>query len=627
MSSPDCVLWVDGARFADTAAALYGGTPTALADVSITWGRSSTVDQPSAATAGVTVVDRTGGATFLEQLDIGTAIELTATGDITAGPIDVVVDGSFETAPVGPAGNRVGSPGYVAADIAVGAAYDGVHALDVWRHDVGRAASADVWVPPAPYAPAAPNAWDTIPRLAAGAVWVWSAAVRVGWGETATVYPVALTGPQTPTGSTRLAAGTAVPGGYRWTELTGTVTVPAGATGWLGLEVDTVAVAWSAAPGAWSAAPGTWAQAAARHVDAVAVALEGGRALRDVLVFSGVITDLTAGTAPDGLRVAVTAVDQLADLENRYVGAEPWPAETVAARVAHILDGGGLTGTVTARIDSGRAGLVVSRRDVDHQAAGNLLGELAAGVDGVLWSATHADTGPYLWLEDMAGRAQLGELTLIGDIVEIVLAENRVGSTTIAGCDVIAADVTYLRDVTDAITVVDATWSEQVPAPDTVVDHVEHVEDTAGVAAHGVRRAGLTTGLTTATDAEAVAERILARTAAVAWRVEGLTWDVGLAPPVGGHRMSDVLDLLDGTGRLGRGLILTDVADWPGGDTIGLYLEGGTYTYDGAWVLALTGSPMAGIGVSVTWAELDATWTWDQFDPDIAWGDLYGIAA
>lgn len=624
-SSPDCVLWLAGARFADSAAALAAGTPTALADVSVRWGRGTTVDQPGAATATVTVVDRTGGATFLDRVDVGTPLELWATGDITAGPVDVVVDGSFETAPAGPAGRRIGSPGYEAADVAVGAAYDGTHALDVWHHVNGRAAAARLWVPPAPYDPAAPNAWDQIPRLAVGDVWVWAVAVRAGWGETVTVYPVALAGPQSPTGATRIGAGVAAPSGFVWTRLTGTVTVPAGTVGWLGVEADTIPVPWQSAPGTWQAAPSTWAQAGARHVDAVAVALEGEHAYRTVLVFSGVVTDLRAGAALDGVRIELTAIDQLADLENRYVGAEPWPAETVTDRVANIL--AATATTVTARIDPGRAGLVVGRRDVDHQAAGSLLGELAAGVDGVLWSATHADTGPYLWLEDMAARAQLGELTLIGDLVEIVLDPGRAGSTTIDGCDVPADAVTWLRDVSDVITVVDAGWSEQVTAPDLPVDHVEHVTDTAGVAAHGVRRAGVTTQLTTAADAEAVAERILARTAAVAWRVEGLTWDTGLAPPVSGLRVSDVLDLLDGTGRLGRGLIVTDVAVWPGGDTVALYLEGGRYRYDGAWVLELDGSPNVGIGVSVTWVELDPVWRWDQFDPAIGWSDLYGVAA
>ena len=56
--------------------------------------------------------------------------------------------------------------------------------------------------------------------------------------------------------------------------------------------------------------------------------------------------------------------------------------------------------TPTATIDEGLRDLIVSWLDVDHQPAGWLIAELAAGVDGVLWSATHASTGPYLWIEN-----------------------------------------------------------------------------------------------------------------------------------------------------------------------------------------------------------------------------------
>ena len=42
------------------------------------------------------------------------------------------------------------------------------------------------------------------------------------------------------------------------------------------------------------------------------------------------MTDLAATMDPAGtLRVDVTAVDQLAELENRSVGDVPWPAETL----------------------------------------------------------------------------------------------------------------------------------------------------------------------------------------------------------------------------------------------------------------------------------------------------------
>ena len=131
-----------------------------------------------------------------------------------------------------------------------------------------------------------------------------------------------------------------------------------------------------------------------------------------MLVFAGRITDLSATIDdPDGtIRVAVTAVDQLADLENRYVGDEPWLAEPFATRVGRILAAADVT--VAALIDESLRDLIVTWRDVDNQSAGALIAELAAGVDGVLWSATHSTTGPYLWIEDVAGRAQTQVLEL-----------------------------------------------------------------------------------------------------------------------------------------------------------------------------------------------------------------------
>ena len=64
----------------------------------------------------------------------------------------------------------------------------------------------------------------------------------------------------------------------------------------------------------------------------------------------------------------------------------------------------------------------MSWRDVDNQPAGALLAELAAGVDGVLWSATHSTTGPYLWIENVADRAQVETLEHVGGVVTIVVS-------------------------------------------------------------------------------------------------------------------------------------------------------------------------------------------------------------
>src|SRR5881628_248014 len=187
-----------------------------------------------------------------------------------------------------------------------------------------------------------------------------------------------------------------------------------------------------------------------------------GGTVRDVLVFAGRITDLHAQIVdPDGtIGVEVTAVDQLADLENRYVGEEPWSAEAFAKRVGRITAAAGVA--VPASIDPRLAPLVVSWRDVDHQAAGGLLAELAAGVDAVLWSATHSTTGPYLWFEDVGDRSSSEVLEDVGGIVTIVLSSERPGGRTrIDGCQIAADELTWIRDVSDVITRVDVTWKDQ----------------------------------------------------------------------------------------------------------------------------------------------------------------------
>ena len=85
----------------------------------------------------------------------------------------------------------------------------------------------------------------------------------------------------------------------------------------------------------------------------------------------------------------------------------------------------------------------------------------------------------------------------------------------------------------------------------------------------GVRRLGLSTPLTTAADATDVAERVLARTRTPQGRIDGMTWDLGLFPPAGRPNMAAALDLLDGTIRIGRGLIVDNADLWPDGGPIG----------------------------------------------------------
>jgi hypothetical protein len=621
--TPTAELRIRDTRFADTGAALTAGEPTALAGLEVVWGRSTTVDQPAAATATAMIVDRSGGAGFGELVEIGDPLEVWAHGDIsTGGPIETVTDGGFETMPLGAAGLRVSAtygtgPAPTATIVATPAAA-GARALEV-----GFGTGAGVQIPPAAFNPSNPAAWDTIPRWHQNVPFTWSIAVRGNIGVQIEVEPVAFDGPADQVGS---PAGPRqrFDGDLSWRTVSGTTTIgPFVDNAWLGVhlilgQIDT----WTDRPGTWAEQTGTWADYTGRvWADQVSAIAPAGGLIRDVLVFAGRVTDLGATIDPDGtFRVGITAVDQLADLENVWIGAEPWPAETVAARCSRIIAAGGVP--VTIRIDPGLDTLTISKRDVDNQPVGSLLGELAAGIDGVLWSAEHATTGAYLWLENMSSRAAVGTLELSGTVIVIVpAAGNRpAGVTVLDGCRIPLESVSFGRDVADLINGIDATWAEQTSP--NVTEHTAHV----GATGAGVRRMGVNTQLTTEAAAIEVGNRILVRTAEVRWRVEGLIYDLGFVEPAAGAETAAALDLLDGTTRLGRGLVVENVAYWPE-SALGLYLEGGRYKFDGAWSLDLTASPMGGMGVSAPWNTIDPTWRWNQFDPAIRWSDLYGVTA
>lgn len=636
--SPDCVLYVAGERLADTAAQLAGGLePTALADLSIMWGRGNTFDQPTPATCSFAVLDYAGGTVFNERLHVGDPLEVHAAGDIAQGiPVDVAVDGGFESLAVGPAGNRVATVAPATATVVASPVHTGSRAVRVTAPNP--TSRTVLRIPPAAFTPGVATGWDTIPRLGPNE-WEWSLAVRPPVNGRTGVIGIGFNDPQTVTPTGIVGAETAFVWGTApatWTTVHDTVrATTATADDWLGVSVETDLATWTApyglaAPYAWTAAPATWADYAPTFADDLVLMAPAGGTVRTVLVFAGRITDLAATIDdPSGtFRIDVTAIDQLADLENRYVGAEPWLAEPFATRIQRILTAAGVTHP--ALIDETLAPLTVSWRDVDNASAGALIAEHAAGVDGVLWSATHLTTGEYLWIEDVAGRAQSAVLEMVGGFVTIIVTSERPsGRTSLDACQIDAGALTWIRDVTDIITRVDATWQEQtlddegLPAP---TERSIRVTDPDLEAAYGVRRYGVSTPLVSAGAAHDVADRVLGRTRSPQGRVDGMTWDLGLFPPAAGVEMAAALDLLDGTVRIGRGLIIDNATLWPDGGPIGLYLDGGLYAYNGAWTLGLIGTPLAGMGESAQWDDLDPTWSWDEFEPVLEWNDLYGVA-
>jgi hypothetical protein len=629
----DCRLHVNGEPFADTADDVYAATPTALADLELTWGRATTVDQPDAATCRVGVIDRTGGVAFTDAVPIGATFDVWAEGDISTGaPVETVVDGGFETLPLGPT-DRVfideDDAGVTAtATVVSEPVASGVRAVRLSTTSGG----TDFDIPPAPFTPGNPAGWDAIPRFAYQSTWTVSVTWWLTAGRRAQVRGIGYGSPEStetllPPFTSRMLYGN---GDWQTTTWTIYNNVWEQADVWAGLSIHGLSLRrWIDVPTTWAETPDTWIDWSSIVIDNVSITAPAAGLTRDVLVFSGRVTDLRAAIDDFGTAtVDVTAVDQRAELDNRYVGDQPWPKESVMSRVGRVITAAGVD--VDVRIDTPLDAYQVSWRDVDNQPSGGLLAELAAGIDGVLWSATHATTGAYLWLENPGNRASVRQLALQGGVVVIITADpNRApGRTVLDGCVVTDDELQWVRDVSDVITRVDATWQEQTlddEGNQAPTERTVRVVDTPAEVDYGARRYGVSTPLTTATDATSVANRILARTR-LTWRAEGLEYDLGLFPPDPGNDTANALDLIDGTTRLGRALIIENVAYWPGGKTVGMYVDGGRYRFDGAWRLGLVGTPMVGVGTSGGWGSLDPTWRWNQMDPGIRWADLWGVA-
>lgn len=376
----------------------------------------------------------------------------------------------------------------------------------------------------------------------------------------------------------------------------------------------------------------SWLELARTLVDDLVVLAPADGAGRAGEIFTGRITDLDAqwDAGAGGTLVDVTAQDDTAELANRYVGAQPWPAERLDARFTRILSAAGQA--MAAIVDPTAAAHQISYRDVDNQAAAGLLESLAQSVGGALWSATSLTTGPYLRLEDIDARPALFVLEMgADDLVHIVpasvLAERGV---TISACDVLLDPVHWQQNVGDVATRVAVGWLDQAPDPVKPTGRAVVAIDAAAEQASGQRRVQVSTELAAGADATALASSLLARLSAGGWRIRGLTYRVTPAEPLGPDGIALVMTILDGTTRIGLPIMLTDVPDWSPAPTradVPLFLEGARFTNDaGAWTLELITSSAAAQGApDVAWADLPADWSWAELGPEISWADLAGV--
>jgi hypothetical protein len=624
MTAPlSCEVRVDGQRLADTAAEFLASVPTVLTGLTMSWGRSGVMDQPDASTVSFTVRDKESDADFLGLLHVGRPVEVWAAGRFSTGglPGDVAVDGDLAS----PAAQRVRATNGAAANSTEGG-------TSIRFTPTAASRPGSLLVPPAPMS-SDPQAWDMIPTPAPGDRWTVRVRVR-SIALAASLWLVQIDRGSGEGVTTR--ASVPVPVGADWQTIeVGWSPTAAVTFGWVGARVDTeAATSWADWPGAWDEQVVTWRDLGSIYVESIAV-MAPERAERRVLMFAGRITDLVAQSPRRGLSVSVTAVDYSADLANDYVGDNPWPVQTVAARAAIV--NGLATHHTTLDIDRRPGAYSVSWRDVDSQPVLTLLRELAQSGDAVLWAAEHATLGTFLWFEDTSARLALGVLFWNGTLVEIGGNPRPSQGIVLSACDIDRDPVRWQSSVGDVVTRVNLTWLEQTLGEDGLPATIEHVEtvidrdaESVDGANLGVRSLSYATQLVNAADARRIALRILARSRGSGWRVSGLSWDTDLT----GRSMNEpdrhaALDLLDGTRRNGLPVTVTDNPPWtPVGEIVNAYVEGGTWTYDDArWLFDMNISPAGATGRSVRWQELDPAWSWNEFDPAITWWSLRGVAA
>lgn len=632
----DCVVTVNGERMPDAPYDLLDGL-AALDGLRVRWGRDTTSDQPESATCTFTVAVPDPLRTPFDLLSLGAHVRVMATG--LAPP----VGGAFDPL-VGTVARRV---------VAVPSWPTSLYPLITFRGETARVRLPREWrnweIAFAPRIIGGPIAsWDDLPRLRVGDVWA-SETSLTGWPSGVWIAQAlaSFDHPNTPSILQASASDGPWPtqenpwpreGAWR-------VTITAGDEDFAGLMLIVNITNEEGAYGAlgtlgvrsWEDQPDLdWTEAGERdggawtHLESFTFApyslTPPVTTLRDVVVFDGKITDLVVQPAQTGSRVDVTAADFLADLGNQFIGDDPWPVDTASARIGRIL--ARLRYPPTTRIDPVPGATRLSYRDVDNQSALGLLQDIATSVDAVLWPAVHESTGEYLRLEDTGLRESLAYLAA-DEEGNVALVEGRAGQVpTVSACKLMRDDASWTQDSAEVITRVDVTWLEQTVDDEGRPEPTERhalLLNTEGEDTYGVHRLGVTTELVSDLDARRVGTSILARGDRVTWRASELRWDTEMTGTT--DDAPAVLDLLDGTRRIGLPVVISDLPPWaPVPDDLALYIEGGTLSYDrGSWTIDLVGSPSGSAGRSAPWRAVSPEWEWDEVAASLSWLDLAGV--
>lgn len=603
MSAPlaSCALSVAGQRVADTADRL-GVAPTALAGLRVTWGRSDALSQPRAATAEARLILPAAPGRVTDMLTIGRTLSVTA------------------TVPTWTTGGTL--PLDLSHARAASATWDGTRLSPTTK--------AAAWLAVPPAAPSTTvGAWDHLPTAAPGQRWTLTATVTLPAAPaTATLHPVTYTTPTAPPVlgpaiATTTAAGT----------LTGTWSPTTSHAGeWVGLAVRLwpTGPTWAQTPGTWTTQARTWSQTGDLTITRATITPPSQGTPLTASVFEGEITDTSMewDDTHHAPVLTLTAADLLARLASLDVGDEPWPEQTVSQRVDAIMNAADLTTPVV--IDTLPASRHLAPVDVDSQSVADLLTAAATSAGAVLWASTHRTTGPYLRIEDTSARLALSRLIIPATGPATVAPTTRDGYTLSARH--LQAGVSVTRTVADAITSVRLTWQQPGVSEDgktpTLTQRTITIADADAQRLTGAREASVSTSLSRADEAHAVAARLARLTSAGGWVLDSLTWDTDA--PAERASLATLAALLDATRRMGAPVRVTDLPPWiPGAPTLTAYVDGGTLTWDAdrpRWIADMTLTTATTEGAGMTWADCPPALTWSRGGA-ITWAHTASIAA
>lgn len=639
---------IDGLEAPATPDELGAGIPTVLDGLSFQWGRSGPVDQPDIGSCTFQMREQLldgDPVSMLDTVHVGSRVEVWTKAFVPASASEVMRYTGFNGSGTLNTGLWDGT---ATLGVTVAKRY-GRRAAWVSQEGV-YSWTGSVAFPPDFFAPEGtqPDAWDQIRRLLPGQEWTMTVTAWAPHGSTVRPTAYAYTSPyrsETPVQCPIVGGAPDIVTDGAWHTMQVTVTLPDtwsdpdGA--WIAPGLHFVAMpspdTWTGSSGSWAAQVGTWIDR--QSVGVAQLSLTSVEpTVRNVLAWSGEVTRVLGQADGDNAYLLnVSCSDEAAKLANTTVGDDPWPAETVAARVARIYDLAPIGGT-PVNVDAGLTDFQLSYLDVDRQPVLDLLHDIAQSVNGVMWVATHAVSGPYLWMEDPGARQAARQFQVdpvTGETIIINAPVNAAG--VISALDVLRDPVQWEQDTDQVITSVDVSWQLQgVDGDGLPTTEAQTVTRTDAAAAQkfGLRNLQRDTELTAELDAATLADQLLAQARATDWMVSGLAIDTRvLTRDIDAiaytDRLSTVLDLLDGTRRLGHPLVLIDLPAYvPPGAIASAYLEGGTCTWqDWCWQLELTASPSGSQGQSAAWEDFPPEATWDGVAESITWNSAYGAAA